>query len=203
MVNDSTLDITSSSLTGQHQITDESEVALGFHVLEYYAFGREPDDFLEDANNYEKRRTLVQLGAELLLLDIILFSESWRDQPAGEYSHSILISRILSRIQALFSEFNLLGEHSPYSERSSQNISAQLDAIAELLDEPVGLNHFLIELNADSARIFNETLHEARTLLPPQGRPDEIVSSRLVLLISSLSQQLEDLQAMLPAQGEI
>jgi hypothetical protein len=202
IVNDSTLDITSSILQEQHQITDESEVALGFHVLEYYAFKRELGDFETAAPNLQKRQQLIQLAAELLRQDITSFSESQKTESDRD-SHSLLLSKIQLRLQLLFSEFNLLGEHGPYSTSSSQNVSAQLDAIAELLDEPIGLNHFLIELNPQSAQTFNETLVEAQNLLPRSGQPNEETSSRLVLLISSLSQQLGDLAAMLPVEREI
>ena len=204
IVNDSTLDITSTSLEEQHQYTDESEVALGFHVLEYYAFERSLGDFGVDARNYRKRQQVIQLVAELLLRDITSFSSSQETgTEANEDSYSVLLLKIQRRLQLVFSEFNLLGEHSPYSGRSSQNVGAQLGAIAELLDEPVGLNHFLIELNPESAQTFNETLIEARTLLPALGQPDEAASSRLLLLIASLSQQLGDFVKMLPGEGEI
>jgi len=204
IVNDSTLDITSTSLEEQHQFTDESEVALGFHVLEYYAFERSLGDFEVDARNYQKRQQVIQLVAELLLRDITAFSTSQKTgTEASEDSYPLLLSKIQRRLQLVFSEFNLLGEHSPHSGRSSQNVGAQLGAIAELLDEPVGLNHFLIELNPESAQTFNETIIEAQTLLPATGQPDEAASSRLLLLIASLSQQLGDFVKMLPGEGEI
>ncbi|MDA0273344.1 MAG: hypothetical protein O3C68_08840, partial [Proteobacteria bacterium] len=179
-------------------------VALGFHVLEYYAFERSLGDFGVDARNYRKRQQVIQLVAELLLRDITSFSSSQETgTEANEDSYSVLLLKIQRRLQLVFSEFNLLGEHSPFSGRSSQNVGAQLGAIAELLDEPVGLNHYLIELNPESAQTFNETLIEARTLLPALGQPDEAASSRLLLLIASLSQQLGDFVKMLPGEGEI
>jgi hypothetical protein len=204
IVSDDTLEISSTSLEEQHQITDESEVALGFHVLEYYAFERDIKDFGSDAPNDQKRQRLVQLVAELLQVDITSFSRSLETEPeANQDSYSLLLLKIQRRLQLVFSEFSLLGEHSPHSAWSSQNVSAQLGAIAELLDEPVGLNHFLIELNPESAQTFNETLLEAQTLLPAMGQPGEATSSRLMLLIASLSQQLGDFVTMLPGEGEI
>jgi hypothetical protein len=204
IVSDDTLEITSISLEVQHQITKESEAALGFHVLEYYAFERGIEDFGNDAANYQKRQQLVQLVAELLLVDIISLSRSQETETkTSQDPYSLLLLKILRRLQQVYSEFNLPGEHSPHSTWSSQNVSTQLDAIAELLTEPVCLNHFLIELNPKSTLTFNETLLEAQTLLPAMVKPDEATSSRLVLLIAFLSQQLEDFVAMLPAEGEI
>lgn len=204
IVSDDTLEITPISLEEQHQITDESEVALGFHVLEYYAFERNIEDFGNDAPNYQKRRLLVQHVSELLLADIASFSRSQETEPeANRNSYSLLLLKIQRRLQLVFSEFNFLGEHSSHSNWSSQNVGTQLGAIAELLDDPVGLNHFLVELNPESAQTFNETFLEAQSLLPAMGEPDEGTSSRLVLLIASLSQQLGDFMTMLPAEGEI
>ena len=202
IVSDDTLEITPTSLREQHQITDESEVALGFHVLEYYAFDRSIEDFAEGAPNYQKRQLLVQRATELLQTDIVSFARTLETGPeVNQGSYLELLLKIQRRLQRVFSEFNLLGEHSPYSNSSSQNVKIQLSAIAELLEEPVGLNHFLINLNPESAQTFNETLLEARTLLPPLGQPDEAASSRLILLIASLSQQLGDFMTMLPAEG--
>jgi len=103
----------------------------------------------------------------------------------------------------VFSEYTLPGEHIPPNYRSTQNVTTQLDAIAELLGEPVGLNHFLIELNPESTLTFNATLMEAQTLLSSMEQPDEVTSSRLVLLIAFLEQQLGDFVTMLPVEGEI
>ncbi len=204
IVSDSTLEITTTSLQEQHQITDASEVSLGFHVLEYYAFERDIEDFGSDAPNYQKRQKLVQLVAELLLADITSFSRAQKaESETNPDSYPLLLLQIQRRLQLMFSELGLLDEHLPRNNGAAQNVTIQLDAIAELLDEPVGLNHFLIALNPESTQTFNATLLEAQTLLPAVGQPDEATSSRLVLLIAFLEQQLEDFTKMLPAQGEI
>jgi hypothetical protein len=204
IVSDGTLEITATSLEEQHQITDASEVALGFHVLEYYAFERDIEDFRRDAPNYRKRQQLVQLVAELLLVDITSFSRAQEtESEANQNSYPRLLLKIQRRLQLVFSEFDLLGKHIPRINGSTQNVTTQLDAIAELLHEPVGLNHFLIELNPESTLTFNATLLEAQTLLPSMGQPDEATSSRLALLIAFLEQQLEDFVTMLPVEGEI
>ena len=86
-----------------------------------------------------------------------------------------------------------MGEHGVYSRRSPQNIGTQLMAIKDILNEPVGFNHILIELDADKAKIFNKTLDEAIRLIPANGAMNEADSSRLLLLVSAVSHQLEDL----------
>ncbi|MBT5686693.1 MAG: hypothetical protein HOJ11_16925, partial [Gammaproteobacteria bacterium] len=184
--------------------TDASEVSLGFHVLEYYAFERDIEDFGSDAPNYQKRQQLVQLVAELLQADITSFSRAQKvESETNPDSYPLLLSQIQRRLQLMFSELGLLDEQLPRNSGAAQNVTIQLDAIAELLDEPVGLNHFLIALNPESTQTFNATLLEAQTLLPAVGQPDEATSSRLVLLIAFLEQQLGDFTKMLPAQGEI
>ena len=179
IVSDGTLEITTTSLEEQHQVTDASEVALGFHVLEYYAFERDIADFGSDAPNYQKRQQLVQLVAELLLVDITSFSRAQEaESEANQNSYPLLLLKIQRRLRLVFSEYALLGEHIPPNYGSTQNVTTQLDAIAELLDEPVGLNHFLIELNPESTLTFNATLLEAQTLLSSMEQPDEVTSSR-------------------------
>ena len=204
IVSDDTLEITATSLQEQHQITDASEVALGFHVLEYYAFERDIEDFGRDAPNYHKRQQLVQLVTELLLVDITSFSRAQEtESETNQNSYPLLLLKIQRRFQLVFSEFDLLDEHIFRDNGSTRNVTTQLDAIAELLDEPIGLNRFLIELNPESTLTFNATLLEAQTLLPSMEQPDEATSSRLVLLIASLEQQLGDFVTMLPIEGEI
>ena len=132
IVSDGTLEITATSLQEQHQITDASEVALGFHVLEYYAFERDIGDFGSDAPNYQKRRQLVQLVAELLLADITSFSRAPEaESEANQHAYPLLLLKIQRRFQLMFSELGLLGEHIPHNNGSAQNATIQLDAIAE------------------------------------------------------------------------
>ena len=226
IVSDGTVEVTSASLGKQHQITAETEVALGFHVLEYYAFERDIKSFGTDAPNYQKRRHLVHLATELLLEDIISFSLSQENEPetsGGYFSLSLLkiqqrlqmmfnehgtsqdpyfllLLKIQQRLQLVFSEFSLLEEHSAHNRRSSQNVSTQLRCIAELLNEPVGLNNFLIELSPKDAQTFNQTFLEVQTLMLSKGQGDETTSSRTALLIAFLSQQLEDFMMILTAK---
>ena len=204
IVSDGTLAITAKSLQEQHQITDASEVALGFHVLEYYAFERDIEDFGSDAANNQKRRQLVRLVAKVLLADITSFSRDQRtESETNQLSYPLLLSKIHHRSRLMFSELSLLGEHTPHNNESAQNTAIQLNAIAELLDEPIGLNNFLIELHPENTLTFIATLREAQSLLPSMGEPDEATTSRLVLLIASLEQQLGDFVTMLPVEGEI
>ena len=198
IVSDGTLEVTSASLGDQHQITDETEVALGFHVLEYYAFERDIKGFRSDALNYQKRRQLVHLVSELLLADIILFSLSLDNEyGTSQDPYALLLLKIQQRLQLVFSEFSLLEKHSAHNSRSRQNMTTQLRGIAELFNEPVGLNHFLIELSPKSAQTFNQTLLEVQTLMASKGKGDEATSPRTVLLVAFLSQQLEDFMTML------
>ena len=69
IVNDSTIEITPDVLKAQHMITDPSEISLGFHVLEYYAFERTRDlNGTEEVN--KRRRSLISLVSELLVEEI-------------------------------------------------------------------------------------------------------------------------------------
>jgi len=198
IINDSTLKISSATLQQQHLITDDGEIALGFHLLEYYAFERSIESFSGVVKNADRRRQLVLLVADLLLIDLLAFEKSVElaapDDMASRPSTSAdLLNRLAARSQLIFSECNRMGEHGVYSRRSSQNIGTQLTAIKEILNDPVGFNHILIELDAHKAKVFNETLDKAIRLIPATGAMNEADSSRLLLLVSAVSHQLEDL----------
>jgi hypothetical protein len=204
IVNDVTLEITYDTLTEQHRITDDGETTLGFHVLEYYTFDRPLEDFQPGAINADRRKKLVLLVADMLLLDLLTFTRSYT---LGEEDTAITYAAMLPVLQAksqsLFSEFNRLGEHSAFSQHSAHDVKRQLETLSDILNDPIGLNHFLIELDTKRAETLNKLLTEAIGLFPESGSPDESAMSRLLLLIASISHQLEDFTKLLASERQI
>ena len=58
--------------------------------------------------------------------------------------------------------------------------------------EAVGFSDYLIELDTDLTEVFHTSLLEAIELVSSPSELDEATSSRLLLLLSALSHQLED-----------
>lgn len=205
IISDEKLAITPEILRAQHQITSDEEVALGFHVLEYYAFERPMTDFQVNARHQQRRLDYVSIVLDLLMADITIYQRSFGDNPQDSLPQSFpaLIDRVHQQVQATFSESNLLGQHSPAAGTSAQDIAVQLQQIRSLLGEPVGLNRILLELNPTTTEVFHNTLNEVITLLPEAGPLDDAASSRLLLLTAALSHQLEDFQRLLSREGEI
>jgi hypothetical protein len=181
IVNDMTLPMTSEVLRAQHQITDVAEVALGFHVIEYYAFTRTHQEFTGAS---ERRKQYLNLVSDLLLLEILAFT-----QAAGvpqDDGQLLLILR--DHIKSMFSTLSHPGGHNIYSGEGRAQAVIQLRAIDSLLNEPVGLNYRLLTLDADHTMELADTLDKTIRLLESAGEPDETeVLSRL----SDLSDLLE------------
>ena len=186
IVNDVSLDITSEVLHQQHQITKDTEVSLGFHVLEYYAFGRPETDLQEAEEANSRRRLLIRLVAEMLLLDVSQLNTNPKVQ------RKLLLKRLKIRSQTMLSEFNRVGEHGQFSNSSLINISVQLQAIETLMLEPVAFSNNLIALDTELTKVFNANLHEAIELVNNPSGLNVKDSSRLLLLLSALSHHLED-----------
>ncbi len=96
IVNDIALPLTAESLRGQHALTDNSEVSLGFHALAFILWGehgaRSATDFIfqqsspagselsitELPNN--RRRTYLKLASNLLTDDLARLHQLWQKQ---------------------------------------------------------------------------------------------------------------------------
>ena len=186
IINDISLNISSQILRQQHQITDSREVSLGFHVLEYYVFARPEADLHGKDEPCSRRRILVGLVAEMLLLDV---SQMLRNP---EHQREPLLEKMLNRTHTLLSEFNRIGEHGQFSESSLANISVPLQSMKKLTQKPVDLSNYLTGLDKELTKVFLSSLYEAIDLLDSPSGLSEASSSRLLLLLSSLSHNLED-----------
>ena len=207
IVSDESLIINAETLRSQHQMTADEEASLGFHVLEHYLFDRSLSDFTESSPNADRRRQYVDLAAQLLSADLTLYAED----PSGDNaalipeSFGAMVSQLQKKMQQLFSEINQLGQHTsggPASGgRSAQDILVQLREINNLLGPPVELGHYLVALDPTAAKVFNKTLQELLLLLPETGQPDDENISRVLLLTSALSHQLDDFKQASASQG--
>ena len=205
IVNDITLEMTSTMLREQHQITDEEESSTGFHVLEYYAFERPLDSFLPSAEHVARRQQLVLLVSDLLLLDLMTYQNSIAGTPsdtAAFVSYPALLRDVHRRVRLLFSAYNRLGMHGGYAGRSAQQAAVQLRALRSLFEGPVALAGYVAFLDPDAGRALQQMMTEAIALVPESGRPADADASRLLLLLSGLSHAMDDLVRQLPDDGD-
>ena len=198
IVHDLIVDLDPESLATQHQITDDSEVALGFHVLEYYAFERDLASFDDTATGAERRRTLIRQVSTLLLKDLLTYSRQFfsgdGDMPEVlPLSLSSLLPMLQDRTESIYDAYRQLGEHSPFAARSTQDIRDRLIGLRRLLTDAAPIDMQLIQLDNTLGNQFIDTLDEALSLLPEEGEVPESDAPRLLLLLSAMTHQGADL----------
>lgn len=151
IVHDISIALTAESLRQQHGMTDNSEISLGFHALEFLLWGelgqRQFNDYLavnsltaqqqaegltiEDlANN--RRRTLLRLAGQLLTEDLARLLKDWQNPQSTAYqSYARLTPEI--RLQLVRSTTQqLLGTNLPQQlgRINDQNKNAQHNRFA-------------------------------------------------------------------------
>lgn len=196
LINELMLDINNETLKQQHQITDANEVALGLHVIEYYAFGRNLDSFQAAAPQSQRRKALLNTVADQLLLDYLEYGRSLK---IGEPAYPLpatqldLLLTLHHHSEQLFKEMNRLGTHGGFSDSSIRNIAAQLDTTSELMRGSANLMPFLTGLEPSLTESLHQTLTESSAIMDGKPQLEEWEASRVLLLLSAVSQQLEDL----------
>lgn len=163
IVNDLTVPIDEASLRKQHGLTDRTEVALGFHPLEFLLWRKRADDFLRATEltdeqradgmtladlPADRRRALVQLIARLLTHDIELEFEPLATPTPREYAedmHSMNVRvvygcsaawRRLRGDLVLYTAGGPEGRHSRFSGSSARDLRSRAEAVASLLLRP-------------------------------------------------------------------
>ena len=163
IVNDSTIEITTDVLKAQHMITDPSEISLGFHVLEYYAFERTREDLngTEEAN--KRRRALISLVSELLVEEIKTLEKG--PPMKIDISYPELITHIKDKVQRIHIEIRS-AEHCAFSESTGQIVKYQLMVFNELFKNTLEVDKYLEEISPDSSDEIESLLTEIENFSP-------------------------------------
>ncbi len=167
IVNDIALPLTAANLREQHGITDSSDVALGFHAIEYLLWGEEGSRPLSDfiatttltktqqdeglrvidlPNN--RRRTLLQLQTDLLVDDLASLLGFWND-PQGAFRQTYFLLPLKSRNQLIKSaaivrlqiEINALQEIIDLPEKAAPENPTGHSAIHSVLESSTLYSH--------------------------------------------------------------
>jgi len=211
IINDETLLLSADVLIGQHGITDEEEVALGFHSLEYLIFARPLTDFDADSasTNIQRRREFLAIAARQLVIDSDnLFLASADQFDATNYPAALavlkqVIAGNLQKLRVAFRESNLLTAndtgHSIYSSTSLDTLSAEIEALEQFMVGYVPMEPILLAIDANAYSNFKATLAELRQLMRNSGE-DEVSRANLPLFLSALIHELEAFDRMLVHQ---
>jgi putative iron-regulated protein len=134
IVNDPTKDITVATLIIDNQATDESDVTLGWHAIEFLLWGqdhsatgpgdRPVSDFIAGQGNNDRRRTYLKVAADRLIADIERVAEAWAPGVPGNYAATF---QALAPAEAVGRIFNGLGVLAG-SELMSERMAIGLDS---------------------------------------------------------------------------
>ncbi|MFT7244064.1 MAG: putative iron-regulated protein [Candidatus Azotimanducaceae bacterium] len=211
IINDETLSLNAATLISQHGITDEEEVALGFHSLEYLIFARPISDFASDSDStgIQRRRAFLALATRQLVIDsdnLFLASAGQFDATNYPAALSVLkqvLTGNLQKLRVAFRESNLVtandAGHSIYSGTSLNTLQAEIESLDQFMVGHVPMEPILLAIDANAYSNFRATLAELRQLLRDSGE-DEVSRANLPLFLSALIHELEAFDRMLVHQ---
>lgn len=217
IINDVTITIDADSLKRQNGITDSEEVSLGFHPLEYYAFDRPVEDFINpaegqpDPGNIARRRAALLAIAETLQasvetlvnqMDLDLLALTPPASP-GRRDEERLLAHVLgsarSTAHQALQEANLLvskeQEHCQFSKTSMASLATEMQTFRDIVELPA-LMKALRELDARTAANLEATLKQTGAVLNGTDT-SETDRAKLPLMLSAVNHQLEDLSMQL------
>ena len=157
IVNDYTIQITPEVLRAQHMITDPSEISLGFHVLEYYAFERIREDLNGTEEAKKRRRSLISLVSDLLVEEIKKLENEIPSKP--ETSYPELIAHIKDKVQRIHIEIRS-AEHCAFSNSTEEIVRYQLMIFIEIFKNTLEIDKYLEEISPDLSRQIVPLLRE-------------------------------------------
>ena len=208
IIHDETLVLSAETLIQQHGITDEEEVALGFHSIEYLIFSRPLSDFQlnSEAAGIERRRLFLALALNQLEVDTVSLLEACRDQfnasdyPAAVATLQDFLTSSLQKIRVAFRESNLVttedSGHSTFSNTSLETVKAEVTALEAFMLGEVRMGPILEQIDPNAYANLQATLAELRQLAA-ESEQDEVSRANLPLLLSAITHQLEAFDRML------
>ncbi len=210
VIGDSSIEITIDNLRQQHGITDDSEVSLGFHALEYLLFSRPIADFTalekDPENKINRRRLALSLITQALEEDIkttaALVPKQYAslDESTSNQLLAQFVTGTLHRLQTAFQESNLMTAqdqgHSTFSQTSLATLGAELKTLQQLTLSEVPLRPVLEQIDGQSLKNYEKTLADAIAVtIDPDST--EISRAKLPLMLSALLHQWQGFERLL------
>jgi putative iron-regulated protein len=134
IINDPTKDITVANLIVDNQASDESDVTLGWHAIEFLLWGqdlsatgpgdRPVSDFIAGQGNNDRRRTYLKIVTDRMIADIQRVADAWAPGVADNYAATF---QALAPAEAIGRIFNGVGVLAG-SELMSERMAVGLDS---------------------------------------------------------------------------
>ncbi|GAB1269600.1 hypothetical protein NBRC116493_28530 [Aurantivibrio infirmus] len=220
IVNDIAMPLAAESLRAQHGFSDETEVSLGFHAIEYLLWGetgaRLADDYLDiqeldttqrstgvriiDLPN-NRRRVLLNLLSVLLTDDISQLKQQL-ENPADTVRQNYSALTPLSRMQLLqAAAYSMLAQRiewiNNFNASEAEAISEQEETIEQAstnaANDPILHNQF----SADEATLFYIELRTINNILFDEniGFADWILSNEQLPLLAQFQETIQMISA--------
>ncbi|HVY21587.1 MAG TPA: imelysin family protein [Bauldia sp.] len=134
IINDPSKDITVASLIVDNQATDESDVTLGWHAIEFLLWGqdlsatgpgdRPVSDYIAGQGNNDRRRTYLKIVTARMIADIQRVADAWAPGVADNYAATF---QALPQVEAIGRILNGIGVLAG-SELMSERMAVGLDS---------------------------------------------------------------------------
>jgi len=208
IIHDETLTLSPEVLVGQHGITDDEEVALGFHSMEYLIFARPVTDFAQQSKHSSvvRRRQFLTIVAGQLVKDTNSIVEACAEQfDAVDYPEALGLLKLvltgnLQKLRLAFRESNLVttndSGHSTFSGTSLLTLKSEVTSLEEFMVTAVPMEPILDAIDPNAYANFRAALLELNQLLEDSDH-DEVSRANLPLLLSALIHELESFERML------
>lgn len=199
VVFDKTLEINTENLLEQHGVTDDEEVLLGFHSIEFLVFSRPASDYLSQTSEWnDRRRLMLELIIKQFLTDSISFSESvesyYSERPSNSSTAKIFLRDALAKARLASRESNLVAAqntgHCLDATRSIAVLAAEIHALDQFFITAVPLGTVLRSSSPVAYENFVATLEQTKSAIQ-SSENDEVARANLPLLLSALTHQLE------------
>jgi putative iron-regulated protein len=134
IINDTSKDITIANLIVDNQASDESDVTLGWHAIEFLLWGQDLSatgpgdrpytDYVAGQGNNDRRRTYLKLVTDRMIADIQRVADAW--DPASSDSYATAFQN-LPQVEAIGRILNGIGVLAG-SELMSERMAVGLDS---------------------------------------------------------------------------
>ncbi|MAI41245.1 MAG: imelysin family protein [Candidatus Azotimanducaceae bacterium] len=199
IVSDVTITINEEAIRKQHQFTDHSEAAIGFHVIEYLIFSRSLEEFIpEDDYRIVRRRLLLSTLVSSLAKDL----DTYLDVPQFDKNSQPTLGKIMEILENGVSRLHqhslklLTNPHSAFSNKSRTNLQNQISIVEKVVFEPANLGSELVYLDEVLARDIIHTIRELSSLINSETT-DEEIAFQCSSLLEGLKHQLRSLITIL------
>ncbi len=134
IINDPSKDLSIATLIVDNQASDESDVTLGWHAIEFLLWGqdlsatgpgdRPVSDFIAGQGNNDRRRTYLKIVTDRMISDIQRVADAWAPGVADNYAASFVALPPAESIGRVFNGLGVLAGSELMSERMAVGLDS-------------------------------------------------------------------------------